>query len=44
MVGWLKDRTGSFNAGIYGLASMVALAGVIALALPWVERSRRASA
>ena len=40
MVGWLKDKTGSFSAGMFGLAAMLALAGAIALLLPLVERRR----
>ena len=38
MIGWLKDKTGSFTAGMFGLAGMLALAGAIALLLPLVER------
>lgn len=37
MIGWLKDRTGSFIAGMFCLAGIVALAGAIALLLPLVE-------
>lgn len=33
MVGWLKDWTGSFRAGMYALAAMLVAAGVIALQL-----------
>lgn len=40
MVGWLKDTTGSFTAGMYGLAAMLALAGATALMLPLVDRRR----
>ena len=38
MIGWLKDRTGSFTAGMFGLAGILALAGSIALLLPLLER------
>ncbi len=41
MIGWLKDLTGSFTAGMVGLAGMLALAGAIALLLPAVERNLR---
>ena len=41
MIGWLKDKTGSFTAGMIGLAGMLALAGAIALLLPLVERRLR---
>jgi cyanate permease len=38
MIGWLKDKTGSFTVGMFCLAGIVALAGAIALLLPLVER------
>ena len=38
MIGWLKDKTGSFTSGMVGLAGMLALAGAIALLLPLLER------
>ena len=38
MIGWLKDKTGSFTAGMFGLAGILALAGAIALLLPLLER------
>ncbi len=41
MIGWLKDKTGSFTAGMFGVAGILALAGAIALVLPFVERRRR---
>ena len=44
MIGWLKDRTGSFTAGMFGLAGILVLAGAIALVLPFVERRRRLGA
>ena len=28
MIGWLKDTTGSFTAGLYGLAGMLTLAAL----------------
>ena len=37
-VGWLRDATGSFAAGLFGLAGLLTLAGAIALFLPRVER------
>ena len=38
MIGWLKDKTGSFTSGMVGLAGMLALAGAIALLLPLLKR------
>ncbi len=40
LMGWLKDKTGSFTAGIFGLSAIVGLAGIIALLLPFVDRRR----
>jgi len=31
LVGWLKDTTGSYSGGLYGLAVFTAVAGLIAL-------------
>ncbi len=38
MIGWLKDTTGSFTAGLYGLAGMLTLA---ALSAPLIKLVRR---
>jgi len=38
MMGWLKDTTGSFTAGLYGLAGMLTLA---ALSAPLIVLVRR---
>ena len=38
MIGWLKDKTGSFTPGMFGLAGMLVLTGAIALLLPVLER------
>ena len=38
MIGWLKDATGSFTAGLYGLAGMLTLA---ALSAPLIKLVRR---
>ena len=38
MIGWLKDKTGSFTAGMFSLAGILALGGSIALLLPLFER------
>jgi sugar phosphate permease len=38
MIGWLKDTTGSFTAGLYGLAGMLTLA---ALSAPLIRLVRR---
>jgi ACS family tartrate transporter-like MFS transporter len=38
MIGWLKDTTGSFTAGLYGLAGMLTLA---ALSAPLIALVRR---
>jgi len=38
MIGWLKDTTGSFTAGLYGLAGMMTLA---ALSAPLIKLVRR---
>jgi MFS family permease len=38
MVGWLKDATGSFTAGMFGLAVMLLAAGLSALLLKLVRR------
>ena len=40
MIGWLKDVTGSFTAGLYGLAGMLTLA---ALSAPLIKLVRRES-
>ena len=29
MIGWLKDTTGSFTAGLYGLAGMLTLEALV---------------
>lgn len=42
MVGWLKDWTGSFRAGMFALAGMLVAAGVTALLLQW-DLTRRAA-
>jgi len=41
MVGWLRDKTGSFDAAMWGLAGVLGLAGVFACFMPAVERRRR---
>jgi len=38
MIGWLRDATGSFTAGLYALAGMLALA---ALSAPLIKLVRR---
>src|SRR5882724_2861025 len=38
MIGWLNDTTGSFTAGLYGLAGMLTLA---ALSAPLIKLVRR---
>ncbi len=39
MVGWLKDSTGSFKAGMFGLALMLVAAGLSALLLKLVRKA-----
>ena len=38
-VGWLKDSTGSFKAGMFGLALMLVAAGLSALLLKLVRKA-----
>lgn len=40
LVGWLKDATGSFRAGLYGLAGALALAALLTLVLQAVMTGR----
>ena len=44
LVGWLKDTTGSYSGGLYGLAVFIAIAGLIALfALNILSAKQRAA-
>ena len=42
LVGWMKDTTGSFAAGLYGLAAFMLLSGVITLIIGHDARLERA--
>jgi len=44
MIGWLKDTTGSFTAGLYGLAGMLTLAALSAPLIKLVRRERLSAA
>ena len=44
LIGWMKDATGSFTAGLYGLAGFMLLSGVITLILGHDARLERAPA
>ena len=44
LVGWMKDATGSFAAGLYGLAGFMLLAGVVTLIVGHDARLERAPA
>jgi MFS transporter, ACS family, tartrate transporter len=37
MMGWLKDATGSYTAGLFGLSGMLALAALSALLIKGVR-------
>ncbi len=42
MVGWLRDVTGSFNAGLIGMGSMLALATVLTILLSALTQEKKA--
>ncbi|AGZ37969.1 hypothetical protein [Pseudomonas sp. VLB120] len=39
-VGWLKDVTGSFTAGLIGMASMLCLANVLTVVLSLMVKQK----
>ncbi|WP_249353025.1 hypothetical protein [Pseudomonas asiatica] len=40
-VGWLKDVTGSFSAGLMGMAFMLCLATVLTIVLSFMVKERK---
>jgi MFS transporter, ACS family, tartrate transporter len=44
LIGWLKDRWGSYAGGLYAVAAMLALSAVVMLALSYLSGRQRASA
>ena len=38
MIGWLKDRTGSFSGGLYFVAGLLVLSAVLTLVLSHMGR------
>src|SRR5690606_16315010 len=40
VIGWLRDTTGSFTAGLYFLAGSMALSGVLAVAVTAIRAER----
>lgn len=44
LIGWLKDRWGSYTGGLYAVGAMLALSAVVMLALSFLSGRQRASA
>ena len=44
MIGWIKDRTGSFAGGLYFVAGLLMLSAVLTLVLSSTQKSKAAAA
>lgn len=44
MIGWIKDRTGSFAGGLYFVAGLLILSAVLTLVLSSTQKSKAAAA